>query len=280
MHYKPILLLTFCLLFSSAFSQSLTVLTYNIRYDNPGDGLNGWNNRRDWLCEQIKTAHPVIFGIQEGLIRQVHYLDSCLKDYGHIGVGRDDGKEKGEFSAIFYEKSKIQPIVQGTFWLSPTPGSVSTGWDAALERICTYGLFREMASGKMFWMFNTHFDHMGVQARKNSAILILQKIKELNKKQFPLILCGDFNADAESEPIGILKTVLQDSKTAEKSSQAKSGGTFNDFEPSKPATERIDFIFTGFGAKANSYSLINEIRNGSYASDHFAVISTIELKKQ
>jgi endonuclease/exonuclease/phosphatase family metal-dependent hydrolase len=272
---KFIFILILCLLFFPSFSQSLKILTYNIRYDNPGDGENSWANRRVWLCEQVKQVNPDLFGIQEGLISQVTFLDSAFSDFRHIGVGREDGKTKGEFSAIYYNVKKFRVLKQSTFWLSPTPAKVSVGWDAALERICTYGLFQDMASGQRFWVFNTHFDHMGVQARKNSATLILQKIRALNKSNYPVILTGDFNSGTGNEPIKIITAQLQDSKVADKNMSMGPDGTFNGFDAKKPATERIDFIFTGYGAKAVDYQVMRESRDGRFASDHFAVIAEI-----
>ncbi|MFZ4521861.1 MAG: endonuclease/exonuclease/phosphatase family protein [Bacteroidales bacterium] len=260
-----------------AQGQSLKILTYNIRYDNPGDGVNSWHNRRDWLCEQVKQVFPGLFGIQEGLFSQIQYIDSVFKGYRRIGVGREDGKAKGEFSAIYYDAKKFRMLKQSTFWLSPTPGKVSVGWDAALERICTYGLFQEIATGKKFWMFNTHFDHIGVNARKNSALLILKRIRTLNTAGYPVILTGDFNGGPESEPIQLIAAQLQDSKVADKSMSMGPGGTFNGFDPKKPITERIDFIFASKkGVHIQDYYVMRETRNNRFASDHFAVVA--ELK--
>jgi endonuclease/exonuclease/phosphatase family metal-dependent hydrolase len=217
-------------------------------------------------------------GIQEGLIGQLRFLDKKLKKYKRIGVGRDDGKEKGEFSAIYYDSKRIRLLQQGTFWLSPTPEKVSVGWDAALERICTYGLFLDRKTGENFWAFNTHFDHMGVEARKNSAILILQKIKSLNTDNLPVVLTGDFNAGPESEPVQQIKTIFRDAIEANKSMNMAPDGTFNAFNSEKPATERIDFIFTGFGFQALNYFVIREKREGRFASDHFPVIAEIKVQ--
>jgi endonuclease/exonuclease/phosphatase family metal-dependent hydrolase len=253
-------------------------MTYNIRYDNPGDGQNTWSLRRDWLTEQIKSTDPAILCIQEGLIQQLRFLDKKLKKYKRIGVGRDDGREKGEFSAIYYDTKRIRLLQQGTFWLSPTPEKASVGWDAALERICTYGRFLNRKTGKKFWAFNTHFDHMGVEARKNSAILILQKIKSLNIDNLPVVLMGDFNTGPESEPIRQFLTIFRDAKEADKTMNMSPDGTFNAFNPEKPATERIDFIFTGFGFQAVNYFVIREKREGRFASDHFPVIAEIKVQ--
>jgi endonuclease/exonuclease/phosphatase family metal-dependent hydrolase len=260
-----------------AIGQSLKILTYNIRYDNPGDGPNAWPMRKAWLCEQIKTVSPGIFGIQEGLMNQVKYIDSTFSGFRHIGVGRDDGKVKGEFCAIWYDTKKIRLVRNGNFWLSATPEKPSMGWDAACMRLCTYGLFRDIQSGKKFWVFNTHFDHVGVQARKNSALLILQRIAALNKSGFPVILMGDFNGDPESEPIKIISGEMKDAKSADKSMAMGPDGTFNGFDAKKPVIQRIDFIFTGYGANPMNYFVIREMRDGRYASDHFPVAAEVNF---
>jgi endonuclease/exonuclease/phosphatase family metal-dependent hydrolase len=258
-----------------SYAQTVTFLTFNIRYDNPGDGKNSWPARRSWLCEQIRSATPGIFGIQEGLSGQVRYLDSVFTEFRHIGVGREDGKNAGEFSAIFYDTAKFTMVKQSTFWLSPTPNKVSRGWDAALERICTYGLFEEIISGSRFWLFNTHFDHVGSVARLKSAELILKKIKQLNKKGYPVVLMGDLNCEPDSAPVVLLTHTLTDAVTADKSMGMRPGGTFNGFDPAKPSTERIDYILTGYRSYPGSYHVIRECRDGRYASDHFAVFAEV-----
>jgi endonuclease/exonuclease/phosphatase family metal-dependent hydrolase len=257
--------------------QSLTFMTYNIRYDNPGDGINKWPSRKAWLARQVDSVAPDILGIQEGLIHQVRYLDSLWKDYKYIGIGREDGKRKGEFSAIFYRQSAVKMLQQGTFWLSATPDQISTGWDAALERICTFGLFREKKSGKKFWVFNTHFDHRGVEARSNSAVLVLKKIKELNSEGWPVILMGDFNTTSDTEPIRLITGKFRDAKIADKSMTMGPEGTFNGFDPEKPSVERIDFIFAGYNAQPDSYWVIRESVNGRFPSDHYPVVSRITI---
>jgi len=261
----------------SAVGQSVTVMTYNIRLDNPGDGVNSWPIRKSWLCEQVRSVNPDIFGTQEALINQVRYIDSAFTEYRHIGIGREDGMTKGEFSAIWYNLKRFRLLRHGTFWLSPSPEKVSVGWDAALPRICTYGLFRDIPSGRQFWVFNTHLDHIGVEARKNSATLILKKISLLNKAGWPVILMGDFNGDPDSEPVKIILRQLQDARLSEKRQPKALKGTFNNFDSKKPSTERIDFIFTGQGASAVSYSVLREARYGRYPSDHFPVIAEISF---
>ena len=255
----------------NARAQEVTVLTWNIRYDNPADGQNNWNHRKAWLCESIREAGPLVFGIQEGLRHQVDYIDSTLEQYAYIGCGRDDGRTRGEHCAIFYRKKECRVIRQGTFWLSPTPGKVSVGWDAALERICTYGLFQ--TGETRFWVFNTHFDHMGDTARLESARLVLRKISSLNKKRYPVILMGDFNCEPGSAPYRVVSATMQDAVSANKAMDMGPGGTFNGFDPKRPVTERIDFIFTaGTGIKAVDYRVWRGERDGRFASDHFPVL--------
>ena len=279
MFRKIVLVIVFLqILCLTGHAQFLTVMTYNIRLDNPADGKNQWTYRKDWLCQQIRTANPDIFGIQEGLYHQVKYIDSVFSTYEYIGVGREDGKTGGEFSAIWYNTSRIKPMKQGTFWLSPTPDSVSKGWDAACIRICTYGLFRELASGKLFWAFNTHFDHQGIEARMKSARLLIEKIREMNKHNLPVIVMGDFNSGIQDEPIRMLLETFTDAKSADKKMNMAPDGTFNAFDPGHPVTERIDFIFTGFGAKPIDYQVIRETKEDLFASDHFPVITRVSLR--
>ena len=266
------------LLLGSARGQTFNIMTYNIRYDNPGDGINSWSQRRTWLVSQIRTADAGIVGIQEGLYRQVIFLDSALTGYLHIGVGREDGKKKGEFSAIYYDSKRFRALRSSTFWLSETPDRVSKGWDAALERICTWGLFEDRKSHRRFWVFNTHFDHMGEQARLHSAELILSRIKSLNTKGYPVLLTGDFNAGPGSAPITLLSEALIDSKSADKSMTMMPDGTFNGFDTTKTATERIDFIFSGKnGISILNYGVGRERRGDRFASDHYPVVAVIRL---
>ena len=161
------------------------IISYNIRYDNKWDKENLWGLRKERLSRLLMDYDPSIFGIQEGLLNQVEWIDSTLKNYNYIGVGRDDGKGKGEFCAIYFDTTQYEVKENSTFWLSNTPDQVSVGWDAALERICTYGLFKKKMSGKMVWVFNAHFDHVGEMARKKSSELILKKIKEVNTQSLP-----------------------------------------------------------------------------------------------
>lgn len=256
---------------------SYKIMTYNIRYDNTNDGENQWSKRKEFLSNQIAFYSPDIFGIQEGLNHQVQYLDSVFTNYNYIGVGRDDGKTKGEYSAIFYNKEKFNILDEGTFWLSETPDKISVGWDASMERICTYGLFINKVTNEQFFVFNTHFDHIGNLARVNSATLILKKTAEFNPNNLPVIVMGDFNLKPDTEPIQLFSKVLNDTKKVSISKPFGPIGTFNGFKFDKPISNRIDYIFTSKqGVEVSKYAVLSDSKDCKYASDHLPVF--IELK--
>jgi len=190
------------------FSQDLKVMTYNIRLSLESDKENSWNNRKQETMALMSYYHPDYFGVQEAVPQQMTDIKTTLTDYDYVGVGRDDGKNQGEYSAIFYDKNKLEVTKSGTFWLSETPEKPSRGWDAAYNRVCTYAFFKIKKTGKQFLAMNLHFDHVGDVARVNSAKLILEKIKKLNPKNVPLTLTGDFNLTDDSEPIKIISKSL------------------------------------------------------------------------
>ncbi|WP_034040517.1 endonuclease/exonuclease/phosphatase family protein [Wocania ichthyoenteri] len=260
-----------------AHSQDYKIMTYNIRYDNPNDGENQWSKRNDFLSNQITYNNPDVFGIQEGLYHQVQYLDSVFVDYNYIGIGRDDGKTKGEYSAVFYNKEKFNIINEGTFWLSETPNKISVGWDASMERICTYGLFKDKVTKQQFFVFNTHFDHIGKVARVKSAALILEKITEFNTNNLPVIVMGDFNLKPQAEPIQLLSKALNDAKKVSILKPFGPTGTFNGFKFNKPVSARIDYIFTSKKQiKVLKYEILSDSKDCKYPSDHLPVV--IDLK--
>ena len=196
-------------------AQNLNIATYNIRYKNNGDKRdgNGWDLRGPVIADLIKFHDFDIFGAQEVLNEQLKDLSSSLSNYGHIGVGRDNGKEAGEYAPIFFKKEKLKLLKEGHFWLSEKTESPNKGWDAALPRICTWGQFEDINSGLKFYFFNTHFDHVGVTARRESSKLILRKIKELAGDE-PTVLTGDFNVDQNNEIFSILSgSELKDAYT-------------------------------------------------------------------
>lgn len=271
-------LMMFNITFGILSQDSYKLMTYNIKLDYPKEGKDSWDHRKDWMIAQINFYSPDIFGVQEAMANQMHYMDSKLTKYAYIGVGRDDGKEDGEFSAIFYDKTRLKIIKGATFWLSETPNKVSRGWDAACNRICTYALFEDLQNKRKFWVFNTHFDHVGTIARTNSTTLILEKIKEISQDELPVFLMGDFNLEPESEHIQTIKTTLLDSKEVSITAPFGPSGTFNNFEFDKPVTTRIDYIFINKNTvKVNTYAVLSDNKELRYPSDHLPVFIEVEL---
>ena len=261
------------------FSQDLKVMTYNIRLSLESDKENSWNNRKQETMALMSYYHPDYFGVQEAIPQQMIDIKTNLKDYDFVGVGRDDGKNQGEYSAIFYDKSKLDVLKSGTFWLSETPEKPSKGWDAAYNRVCTYAFFKIKKTGKQFLAMNLHFDHVGDVARVNSAKLILEKIKKLNPKNVPLTLTGDFNLTDDSEPIKIISKSLDNVFYHSKKTHYGPKGTFTGFDINTIPQDRIDYIFVkGFEVLSNR--TINDRReNLLYPSDHFPILAEINFKK-
>lgn len=276
------IVLSLCLIVAlgKATAQTTRVMTYNLRLDTDSDGENRWNARKALLANQVLFYEPDFMGVQEALPQQMHYLDSTLTAYDYIGVGRDDGKNKGEHSAIFYNKEKFKLLQQSTFWLSQTPDKPSLGWDAACNRVCTYGLFENVKTKQKFWLFNTHFDHIGTVARMESAKMILEKIKTVNKQNLPFVLTGDFNLTEDNESIKRIVTELDDSKKVAKLVHGPDG-TWNAFDFCTAVKDRIDYIFVPKkGVTVTKYAVLSDNKNGRYLSDHLSVLADIELTKK
>jgi len=247
-------------------------MSYNIRYNNVNDGENKWDERKDDVVALLNHYEPLVFGIQEGLLEQVQYIRDQSGVYDYSGVGRDDGNEKGEFTAIFYNKENLTLLTEGTFWLSETPEKVSKDWDAALPRICSYAQFKFKDTDRTFWFFNAHFDHVGKIARANSATLIVQKIKEIAGSVSPVILSGDFNATPSSQPILNIISYLKDAFSNTQKAFYGPIGTFSGFDTSAKLEDRIDYIFY-LNVTPKSLSHIDDRRqNGLWVSDHLPVL--------
>ncbi len=262
----------------TAQSLPFPVMTFNIKYDEPRDGQNSWPYRKAALVNLVEKHHPAFFGIQEGLHHQVAYIDSSLAQYRYIGVGRDDGKTEGEYSALFYDSTAFTVLTQKTFWLSETPDTVSYGWGAHFHRVCTYGLFKRTSTNEEVWVYNTHFDHQSVEARKQSAILIEHTIQQnLEDTPAPVILMGDFNATPDEEPIKILSAAFHDGLSISKTPLQGPAGTFNGFE-NKNSDHRIDYVFVQ-GFSVVRYAHLDAMRpDGGFISDHFPVLATVALQ--
>ncbi|MCF8335422.1 MAG: endonuclease/exonuclease/phosphatase family protein [Bacteroidales bacterium] len=275
---KYVLFLLFALFVTSiTMGQNVKLITYNIRYDNPGDKENPWDERKEVITSQITFYEPGVFGIQEGLSHQVEFLDSQLATYNYVGVGRDDGKTEGEYSAVYYHHNRFTEEDHGTFWLSETPEQPSVGWDAALERICTWVLLEHKESGKKLRVFNTHFDHRGELARANSARLILRKMEEISQPGEALVLMGDLNAVPDEEPIEVIDEKLKDARLASETEPFGPEGTYNRFNYEEPVKRRLDYIFVK-DVEVVKYGVLNDPVNLHFPSDHFPVFAELRLK--
>lgn len=259
-------------------SQTIDVISYNIRYDNPDDTPNNWDNRKEFLIAQLNFYRPDVFGIQEGLIHQVKEIDSELEDYAYFGVGRDFGDERGEHTAIFYNTKTVALIDESTFWLSTSPQTPSKGWDAALPRTCTYGVFKIKNSGARFMVFNTHFDHKGDRAREKSSKLILKKIKELNPENYPVVVTGDFNLESNSKGVQIILSEMKDSFEEAGKNAFGPKGTFNGFRIDKAVERRIDYIFVSDEFKIIKSAILSDSDDARYPSDHLPVFTRLKLE--
>jgi len=259
----------------SIYSQTEKLLTFNIRYDNPQDKKDNWQYRKEKVIQLLSHYEPAIFGIQEGLKNQVNDINDSLEEYQCIGVGRDDGKTKGEYCAIFFDSRKYKVIQSSTFWLSETPDKISVGWDADIQRICTYGLFENVITKKKIWVFNTHFDHIGRIAQEQSAKLVSDTIQKINKEKWPVVLMGDFNVTPEQKPIALLKSDLAYALEISEKPLYGPTGTYNGFE-NKAVEERLDYIFVK-GLKVLSYVHMDDKQNNNRPiSDHLPVLISIQ----
>jgi endonuclease/exonuclease/phosphatase family metal-dependent hydrolase len=202
-----------------------------------------------------------------------------MEAYTYFGKGRDDGEEAGEFSAIFYNKNSFELLQEHTFWLSETPETPSKGWDAAIKRVCTYGKFRAKNDTSVFWVFNTHFDHIGEQARKESIFLILKKIATINAEALPVILMGDLNLEPKHESIIYLADKMDDTFIAAGEHSFGPAGTFNGFKFDEPVNRRIDYVFTSKGDFiVRKNAILSDSKECRYPSDHLPVYAKLEFK--
>ena len=259
----------------SCTSKTTTVMSYNIRYDNKWDKENSWDTRKESIVRIFEKYSPSFIGTQEGLAHQIDYMDSALTGYDYIGVGREDGEKKGEFCAIYYISDTYNVIESSTFWLSDNPENVSIGWDAALERICTYGLFEHKQSKNRIWVFNTHFDHMGEIARKKSSELILARINDLNNFSGPIILMGDFNSLPNSGPVHTILKEFKDAFNISINKPKGPKGTYNGFNEDQPIEKRIDYIYVKNIDVRNHEHIDDRLDNSNHISDHLPVMVDI-----
>lgn len=271
------------LLFAQGNDVKLQVMSYNIRYNNPADGDNQWTYRKNFAADLVKFYDADLFGAQEVLHDQLIDLADRLPSYAHIGVGREDGKTKGEYAPIFYKKDRFSVVKSGNFWLAEDIQAVGKkGWDAACERVATWGIFKEKETGKAFFFLNTHLDHMGKIARHEGASLVLEQAQQL-AGDLPVFVTGDFNAVPDDEPIQVL-TNPKDPRhlTHSRAIAAFTYGpewTFHDFGKIPYAQrEWIDYIFVKGDIRVLRHGVLTDTFNHLYPSDHCPVIATVEIQ--
>jgi endonuclease/exonuclease/phosphatase family metal-dependent hydrolase len=260
-------------------AQQLTIGSYNIRYDNPKDTGNLWINRAPVIAALLRFHDFDIFGTQEGYKNQLDDITSALPGYNYYGLGRDDGKDRGEHSAIFYKTDGFTLLTKGDFWLSETPDKPGLGWDATCcNRICSWVYLQHKKSGKKIYVFNVHYDHQGVIARKESSKLILQKIKGIAGDK-PVIFTGDFNGSHNSEWYRTIATSggLKDTYKEVKYPYA-TNASHNGFGKTKDSIDIIDHIFISKHFTASKWGLLTDTYHGKYPSDHFPVLTEIRFK--
>lgn len=280
------ILLVFCFFLKSeaqvaAGRDAARVMTFNIRYNEPKDGVNAWANRKTKFADVIRFHKADLVGVQEALSDQLQDLEKLLPDFAWCGVGRTDGKKSGEFSAIFYRKSRFKLVENKTFWLSETPENIgSKGWDANLPRIVTWAKFFDHRTKKTFFHFNTHFDHIGKKARTESSKLLLAETRKIAGK-FPVVVTGDFNAVEATDVYQILtgKTEntgfkLFDARYISRNPPFGGNSTFNSFKELEPE-RKIDYIFVKAGVKVIEHGILSDRWDGLWASDHLPILAEI-----
>lgn len=279
---KKLILIIACLISIAATGQEknrLRVASYNLRVNIPSDGVNAWPNRKDNVKALIEYHDFDIVGTQEGLPDQLRDLAE-MPDYSYFGNGRDDGIEKGEHSAIFYKTDRFTLLDSGNFWLSETPDVPSFGWDAqTYKRVCSWVKLRDKIMKKNIYVFNVHFDHVAVVARRESGKLMVQKITEI-AGDAPVICTGDFNSTPDTEQIKTMQAFLSDSYHATKMLPYGPVGTFNAFQFNAQLKERIDYVFVSNQFNVLKYAVLTDYKDQRYPSDHMPVVVDLELVKR
>lgn len=252
-------------------SGEITVISYNIRMGAAKDGTNSWEYRYPASAMMITDQAPDVFGVQEAYDYQVKYLNDYCKGYKSVGVGRENGKTKGEHMSIFYSTKNISLLKWGTYWLSETPETPSMGWDAACKRTATWTLMKDKRTGRKFYYVNTHLDHVGKEAQKNGLKLIVERIKAMNKEGYPMILTGDFNVTPDNPVLEDLdKMMISARKSAVKTDN---GDTFNGWGKGKGV---IDYIYYSGFSTCTTFEVIRKpYMERTYISDHYPVKATL-----
>lgn len=275
-------LVAFVLLVASCSKQpeaKVDVMSFNIRLDHVADSLNNWKYRKDVAAQMITYYAPDVVGMQEVLKNQLDDLKNRLPEYTVLGVGRADGKEKGEYCSLFYKTDRFDLVKSGNFGLSEMPDSIGIkGWDAVCERIVTWAVLKDKVSGKELAAFNTHFDHIGKVARRESAVLLFAKIREI-ASDLPVVITGDFNGTVDSDPISVLMEGGMQNTYSASDVVYGPAWSFHNFGRI-PVEERqlIDFIFVNGQVVANKFRVIADKPDNVYLSDHAPILANLTIR--
>ena len=246
---------------------TLSVMSFNIRMGEGKDGTNSWQYRCPATIYMLRDKQPDIFGLQEAYDYQVLFIKENLREYNNVGVGREDGKHKGEHMSIFYNKKKVSLLKWGTFWLSDTPGKPSKGWDAACIRTATWVLMKDKRSGRKFYYVNTHLDHVGKEAQKNGLALIVEKIKEMNPDNLPMVLTGDFNVVSSDPVLSDLNRIMKNARVS-----AERTDNLNSFNGWGKSSSIIDYIYySGFASCPKFETIQKKYGDFPFISDHYPI---------
>lgn len=271
----PLLIIMSC---SAPEREGIEVMTFNIRYNNPDDGSFSWDSRKEMVFWLIEKYNPDILGVQEALQGQMDELDLALSGYRWSGAGRDDGNCKGEYVPVFYKKERFMLAEEGRFWLSEDPGVPgSKGWDAACTRMVTWIKLQEISTGYDYFVFNTHFDHVGEEARLESARLLSDSIRRIASLA-PVIITGDLNCGPDSDPLNILSELFSDSRLLAIKKDSVSATTFVGFPADLTRSDIIDHIFISPHFGVDEYEIISDNAGGFFPSDHLPVRASLSLK--
>jgi endonuclease/exonuclease/phosphatase family metal-dependent hydrolase len=262
-----------------SFSQKIITATFNLRLQTDSDSGNLWVQRAPQVISLIRFHQFDVFGTQEGFRNQLNDIKNGLPEFEFYGAGRDDGKEKGEHSAIFFRKDRFSLLKNGDFWLSQTPDQPSMGWDASCcNRICSWVYLNDKKTGKNFYFFSAHFDHQGKIARVESSKLMLQRINSIAGNE-PVIFVGDLNGDQQSEWYkNIDNSDLLDDSYRQVNFPYSNNGSFNGFGKTLASNEIIDHIFISKHFLVSRWGILSDSYHGKFPSDHFPVLAEVEMK--
>jgi len=269
--FAALMMLPLCISAQNDVSSELKVMSYNIRYGDAKDGTNSWPMRCTATLDMVNDQQPDVFGVQEALDFQVLFIDENMRDYECVGVGRDNGKKKGEHMSIFWNKKTVSMLKWGTFWLSETPEEPSMGWDAECFRTATWALMKDKATKRKFYFINTHLDHVGKEARRKGLELILGRINEMNPDFYPVVLVGDFNMEISDPAMRVLDEDMQNVRKTAATTDAHD--TFNGWGRGKGV---IDHIYvSGFSEYPEYYTVTKRYADRKFISDHYPVCARL-----